>query len=144
MDTFDEMDEMFTRLFSRIDREFIGDSPQMYRYRFIVSDDGEGPVTKELQGNDAPVSRLTGETFAEVHRIGNEVKVITDLHGIPEEALRLEVKGNTIVIDAEDADHHYYTSAALPPVDPESMQKTLKNGVLEVTFRNIPGQPEKT
>ena len=83
----------------------------------MVRDDGEGPVIQEMADDDAPVSRVTGEPVAEVHRIGNEVKVITELPGITEEALRLDVKGNTLVIDAGDADHHYRTSAALPPVD---------------------------
>jgi len=72
------------------------------------------------------------------------VKVITDLSGITEEALRLDVKGSTLIIDAGDADHSYRTSAGLPPVDISSMQKTLKNGVLEVTFTSLPDQPEKT
>jgi HSP20 family protein len=144
MDMFDEMDEMFTRLFSRMDREFMSGSPQMNRYRFSVSDDGEGPVIHEMQADDTPAYRLTVETVAEVHRIGNEVKVITDLPGITEEALRLDVKGNTLVIDAGDADHHYHSSAGLPPVDPASMQKTLKNGVLEITFMSLPSQPKNT
>jgi HSP20 family protein len=143
MDMIDEMDEMFARLFFRMDREFMNGSAQMNRYRFIVSDECEGPVLQEMQGDDAPVSRLTGETVVEVHRIGNEVKVITDLPGITEEALRLDVKGNTLVIDAGDAEHHYHSSAGLPPVDPASMKKTLKNGVLEVTFTSRPHQPEK-
>ena len=143
LDMFDEMDEMFARLFSRMDREFMNGSPRMKRYRFIVSDECEGPVIQGMQGDDAPVSRLTSETVVEVHRIGNEVKVITDLPGITEEALRLDVKGNTLVIDAGDAEHHYHSSAGLPPVDPASMKKTLKNGVLEVTFTSLPHQPEK-
>lgn len=143
LDMFDEMDEMFARLFFRMDREFMNGSPRMNRYRFIVSDECEGPVIQEMQGDDAPVSRLTGETVVEVHRIGNEVKVITDLPGITEEALRLDVKGNTLVIDAGDAEHHYHSSAGLPPVDAASMKKTLKNGVLEVTFTSLPHQPEK-
>lgn len=68
--------------------------------------------------------------------------MIVDLPGITEEALRLDVKGSTLVIDAGDADHAYRTSAELPPVDTASMQKTLKNGVLEVTFTSLPEHPE--
>ena len=139
---FDEMDEMFARLFSRMDREFMNGSPQMIGYRIMVRDRGEGPEIQEMAGA-APVSRQTGEPVAEVHRIGNEVKVITDLPGITGDALRLDVKGNMLVIDAGDADHHYHSSAALPPVDPASMKKTLKNGVLEVTFTSLPDPPRK-
>jgi len=142
LDMFDEIDEMFESLFTRMDREFMSGSPRQYRYRIMVRDDGEGPVVQEMPGNDAPLSCLAGDPVAEVHRIGNEVKVITGLPGITEEALRLEVRGNTLVIDAGDADQSYRTSAALPPVDVASMQKTLKNGVLEVTFTSLPVQSE--
>jgi HSP20 family protein len=86
------------------------------------------------------LSCVTREPVAEVHPVGNEVKVIVDLPGITEEVLRLHVKGTTLVIDAVNADHHYRTSAALPPVDVGSLLKTLKNGVLEVTFTSLPEQ----
>lgn len=143
MDMFEEMDEMFSRLFSQINREFMDGSTQMNGYRITVRDDGEGPEVHDMPGSNAPIPRITGETIAEVHRIGYEVKVIADLPGITEEALRLDVKGNTLVIDAGDADHHYQTSAVLPPVDTASMQNTLKNGVLEVTFTSLPERSEK-
>ena len=42
------------------------------------------------------------------------------------------------IIDAGDADRHYHTSALLPPVDAATMQKSLKNGVLEVTCALLP------
>jgi HSP20 family protein len=142
MDMFDEMDEMFDHLFSRIDREFMNGFPEGYGYRIMVRDGGEGAGVNDMADDVTPFTRVTGEPVAEVHHIGNEVKVIADLPGITEEALRLDVKGSTLVIDAGDADHAYRTSAALPPVDIGSMQKTLKNGVLEVTFTSLPEQPE--
>lgn len=144
MDLFDEMDEMFARLFSRMDWEFMDRTPRGHGYRIMVRDNGEGPEIEEMADDAGPLPRMTGEPMAEVHRIGKEVKVIADLPGITEEALRLDVKGNTLVIDAGDADHYYHTSAALPPVDTASMQKTLKNGVLEVTFTSLQEPSEKT
>ena len=143
MDIFDEMDEMFARLFSRMDREFMAGSPQEYWYRVMIRNDGEAPEIQEIADDAAFPTCVTGEPLAEVHRIGNEVKVIADLPGITEEALRLDVNGDTLVIDAGDADHSYRKSAALPPVDTASMQKTLKNGVLEVTFTSLPDPSEK-
>ena len=74
------------------------------------------------------------ELVAEVHRIGNEVKVIVELPGVTDESLKLDMQGDRLIIDAGDADRHYHTSAMLPPVDPGSMQKSLKNGVLEITY----------
>jgi HSP20 family protein len=143
MDMFEEMDEMFARLFSRMDREFGTGSPQGYGYRVMIRNGGDPREIQEVPDDGAPLSRTTGEPVPEVHRIGNEVKVIADLPGITGEELRLVVKGNTLVIDAGDADHYYHTSAALPPVDTASMQKTLKNGVLEVTFTGLRDLSEK-
>jgi len=49
-----------------------------------------------------------------------------------------------VLIDAGDADHHYHTSATLPPVDASSLHSSIKNGVLEVTFRCLPGTAAET
>jgi HSP20 family protein len=142
MDMFEEMNEIFARLFSRMDREFTAGSSRRSGYRIIVKDDGECPEVQEMPVDTGSVPRMTGEPVAEVHCVGNEVKVIADLPGITEEALRLDVKGNTLIIDAGDADHCYRTSAVLPPVDAASMQHSLKNGVLEVTFVSLPDRSE--
>jgi HSP20 family protein len=144
MDLFEEIDEMFARLFSQVDRKFITGSPQGYGYRIMFQDDAEGPEDLAIADDGANVTCVTSEPAVEVHRIGNEVKVITDIPGITGDALRLDVKGSTLIIDAGDADHFYRTSADLPPVDINSMQKTLKNGVLEVTFTSLPDQPVET
>jgi HSP20 family protein len=135
MDMFDEMDEMFARLFSRMNRDFSAGPPQVTGYRIVWSNGGASSQTAELP--PTPL-RATDEPVAEVHQIGDETRVITELPGVTDETIRLDVKGNTLLIDAGDADRHYRTSAALPPVDPASMQRSFKNGVLEVTFRNLP------
>jgi HSP20 family molecular chaperone IbpA len=142
MDMFGEMDEMFARLFSRMDREFPGATRPGHGYRIRVRDTRECPEIPAMADDAASQSCMRGEPVAEVHRIGNTVKVIADLPGITDESLRLDMRGDTLVIDAGDADHHYLTSASLPPVDPASLQKTLKNGVLEVTFTSFPDPSE--
>ncbi|MGB9177363.1 MAG: Hsp20/alpha crystallin family protein, partial [Methanoregula sp.] len=109
MDLFDEMDGIFARLFSRMDREFMAGSPQISGYHIMVQDNEESLKAQEMPDDAGSVSRMAGEPVVEVHRIGNEVKVIADLPGITEEALRLDVQGDTLVIDAGDADHHYHT-----------------------------------
>ncbi len=139
MDMFEEMDEMFARLFTRMNRDFMDSSHPGYGHRIAITGHGDEPESGEPADDAGSPALVTGETAAEIHHIGDEVKVIADLPGITEDALRLGVKGNLLVIDAGDADHHYHTTAALPPVDAASMQKTLKNGVLEVTFRSMPG-----
>jgi HSP20 family molecular chaperone IbpA len=70
----------------------------------------------------------------EIHRIGDEVKVITELPGITRESLHLTIAGNELFIDADAGTRKYHTTVTLPLVDPDPMQVLLKNGVLEVTF----------
>ena len=135
MDMFEEMDEMFARLFARMNQEFSTGRPEVYEYRIVISNDRAPGRMQEIP---APASRAAGEPFAEVHRIGGETLVITELPGVTDEMIRLDVKGSTLIIDAGDAEHHYHTTADLPPVDASSMQKSFRNGVLEVSFRNLP------
>ena len=135
MDMFEEMDEMFARLFTRMDREFASGNPQVCGYRIVMGNEGMPGGMQEIPASS---SRVTHEPVAEVHRIGDETKVVAELPGATDESVRLDVKGNTLVIDAGDAENHYHTTADLPPVDAASMQGSFKNGVLEVTFRNLP------
>jgi len=134
MDMFDQMDEMFARLFSQMSRDMSTGGSKMYGYHIVI-DNGNGPgnVT-EFQ---PALPRSAGEPVAEVHHIGDETMVIAELPGITEESVRLDVKGTTLVIDAGDADNHYHTTAEVPGVDVATMTKSLKNGVLEVTFSNL-------
>lgn len=88
-------------------------------------------------------ARNPGEPVPEVHQIGDEVKVIVELPGVTDESLRLDVQGDRLIIDAGDTDRHYHTSAMLPQVNTAPYRKSLKNGVLEVTFRIHPDNSEK-
>jgi len=133
MDMFEELDEVFDRLFAQMDREFFTSRSSTCEYRTLSDKDEDPDIT-----TPAPVPNLRAapEPVTEVHTIGNEVKVVAELPGATDDEIRLSVRGNSLIIDAGDADHHYRTTAALPAVDPASMRKSFKNGVLEVTFRN--------
>ena len=54
MDMFGEMDEMVTRLFSRMDREFMNGFSEGYGYRVMVREDREGPAMQEMADDVAP------------------------------------------------------------------------------------------
>jgi len=136
LDLFEEMDVLFSRLFTRMDREFTNGNPQVYGYRIVIGNDETPGGMQEIP---APTSRVTREPVAEVHRIGDETTVVVELPGTTEDSIRLEVKGNLLIIDAGDAENHYHTTADLPPVDAASMRQSLRHGVLEVTFRNLTG-----
>ncbi|OPY38488.1 MAG: hypothetical protein A4E35_00911 [Methanoregula sp. PtaU1.Bin051] len=139
-DIFRQMDAMMAQLMREMESGFpAGMMPGAGGYRIIIHG---GELPPGIGGPEESRSRDPGEPAAEVHRIGDEVKVVTELPGVTDEALRLNVSEGRLVIDAGDADRHYHTSAALPPVDPASMKKSLRNGVLEVTFTALPEQPE--
>ena len=135
MDMFDQMDDMFARLFSQMSRDMTIGGPKVYGYHIVI-DNGNGPG--DVTEFQPALPRSSGEPVAEVHHIGDETMVIAELPGIMEESVRLDMKGTTLVIDAGDADNHYHTTAEVPGADPATMKRSLKNGVLEVTFSNLP------
>ncbi len=137
IDMFDQMDEMFARLFSQMSRDMSTSGLKMYGYHIVI-DNGNGPG--DVTEFQPALPRSTGEPVAEVHHIGDETMVIAELPGIMEESVRLDMKGTTLIIDAGEADNHYHTTAEVPGVDPATMTMSLKNGVLEVTFGNLPGK----
>jgi hypothetical protein len=100
MDMFGQMDGMFARLFSRMDREFTAGAPHLCGYQIVFRNGGEPPAMEEVP---VPEPRATREPVAEVHRIGDETKVITELPGATDDTIRLGVKGSRLVIDAGDA-----------------------------------------
>jgi len=145
-DLFRRMDAMMAQMMNGMEsgsfmESFMNmpDRPQGSGYRIVIE---SGTLPQEPVLPETIRSRDAGEPAAEVHTIGNEVKVIVELPGISEDALRLDVRGDTLVIDAGDGDRHYNTSVKLPAVDPASMRTTLKNGVLEVTFKAVSGASE--
>ena len=138
-DMFRDMDELFAHFYARMTRDFPAGDPQAFGYPMVIQWDGESsPV--HYSPNE-PHRAGTGPEV-EVHRIDNEVKVITELPGITRDVLSLMIKGDELFIDADAGTLQYHTSAILPPVDSDSMQVSLKNGVLEVTFGILTGTSE--
>ena len=134
-DMFEEMDEIFARLFSQMQQDMLADNRQFSGYRIVI----RGSDFPESDGNTPGVQpRITETPVAEMHRIDDEVKVIAELPGARPDSIRLGVDGQRLIIDAGDPEMPYHTMADLPPVDAGSMQHSFRNGVLEVTFRLLP------
>jgi HSP20 family molecular chaperone IbpA len=135
---FDEMDEIFFYLVSRMQENFTTINPQVSGFR-IVLDSGN----RYMPVQDIPEipSRTAASPATEVHRLDDEVKVIAELPGAAKESIRLEVRDRRLCIGAEGVGIPYHTTADLPPVDTGTMAYTFRNGVLEVTFRVLPDIP---
>jgi HSP20 family molecular chaperone IbpA len=128
---FRDMDEMFTYLSTRMTRDFSGIEPPIFRYPDIPERYGESSMDPGLPYDEVRAGSGLG---VEVHRIDDEVKVITELPGVTRDKLHLTMKGNKLFIDTDTGSLQYHTSVILPPVNTEPVQVSLKNGVLEVTF----------
>lgn len=137
-DMFEEMDEIFNHLFSRMNQDFTNGRPQVSGFRIII--DG-GDLHTPVQDYPEIPSRAATSPVAEVHRIDDEVKVVAELPGAARDSIRLDVQGSVLSIDADGVTTPYHTTADLPPVDNGSMQSTFRNGVLEVTFRVLAEEP---
>ena len=138
-DMFRDMDEMFAYLSTRMTRDFPGREFRVFRYPDILEHEGELSIEPGLSHEEL---RTVSEPGVEVHRIYDEVKVITELPGITRDTLHLTMKGNKLFIDADIGTLQYHTSVILPPVNTEPMQVSIKNGVLEVTFVVLTGIPD--
>jgi HSP20 family molecular chaperone IbpA len=139
-DMFLEMDELYTHLFTRITRNFAaGDSNASVYYRKIRQD-GQ---SRAIPGSQCDQLRAVSDPIVEIHRTGDEVKVITELPGMTMDAIELKLLGSTLTIDAKEGSSQYHTHADLPPVDSGSMQASFKNGVLEVTLKRLPDYSEE-
>jgi HSP20 family molecular chaperone IbpA len=134
-DMFREMDEIFSRLVSRMHEEMYSMDMPMGGYRIAFESTVFPPL--ESPAEEIP-SRISHVPVAEVHRIDDEVKVIAELPGAPADSIRLDLKGQRLTIEAGGPDMPYHSTADLPPVDRSSMQQSFRNGVLEVTFKTLP------
>ena len=101
---------------------------------------GRGMQEITHHGLGDPAVRLD-EPVAEVHRLGDDVKVVVEMPGVSEEDLNIRLDGEELMIDAAGSIRTYHTHADVPPVDPKSLQHSLRNGVLEVTLHALPETP---
>ena len=138
-DMFREVDELFAHLYAQMTRDFAAGGIPSFGIHVFMSSGGEN-VSKPYPQHDQ--LRAHSEPVVEIHRIGDDVKVITELPGATLESLHLTIDGNELFIDADAGTRQYHTTATLPPVDPDSMQVSLKNRVLEVTFGILEGSSE--
>jgi len=76
------------------------------------------------------------EPIVDVFDEGEKVVVITELPGVEESNVHLEVKDDILNLSAEAKDRKYSKEVLLPsPVDADSMESSYKNGVLEIKLR---------
>ena len=86
----------------------------------------------QIEEWDGTVER---QLICEVITTDKEVKVITELPGVPQERLKMNIIYDELEINAENGKRKYYEIIHLPAeADTRIFKSTLSNGLLEVTF----------
>jgi HSP20 family molecular chaperone IbpA len=132
IDVFGEIDAIFDRLFNRMFRDFLKEegeftpSSSSHENHLIASG---GPELQARIGG-------SGEPVPEIFRGDGVVKIVTSLPGVTGENLNLVLRGGKLIAEAACEDRVVHGETPLPTdIDPSTLTHSLKNGVLEVSFR---------
>ena len=95
-----------------------------------------GDIRETAKG---PVLAKRREPVFDVHDMSREVVVSAEIPGVDRKDIRVEVKGDLLVIKAGRGNRRYTRDDIVLPagVDPRSVKFTYKNGVLEVRVRKL-------
>ena len=92
-----------------------------------------GNIKKTKAG---PKVSETREPIVDVFDEKDHILVIAELPGIDEKSIKLELKKDTLLLEAESKDRKYTKEILLPTkVDFESRKMNFKNGILGVKFK---------
>ena len=109
-------------------------------YGFTVRTMGGGKVKVEPFGNirkteKGPVVEEVREPLVDVFDEEKEFKVIAELPGVTEDEIKVGISGDILTISAEGKRRKYHKETLLTAkTKPETMTKSFKNGILEITF----------
>jgi len=76
------------------------------------------------------------EPIVDVFDEKDHILVVAELPGVSEESIKLELKGDILILEAGDEKRKYYKEILLSSkVDFESREEIFKNGVLEIKLK---------
>ncbi|MFH1337579.1 MAG: archaeal heat shock protein Hsp20 [Nanoarchaeota archaeon] len=75
------------------------------------------------------------EPLVDVFDEKDEVKIVAELPGVAQKDIKLNVKQNKLTISVETKERKYYKEVKLPCKVKGKLDKTYKNGVLEVRLK---------
>jgi HSP20 family protein len=89
-----------------------------------VRETARGPVVEEVR-----------EPLVDVFDEKDCILIITELPGVAENEIKIEIAGDILNLTASDKDRKYAKEILLPgKVKPESMETSYNNGILEITL----------
>jgi HSP20 family molecular chaperone IbpA len=78
------------------------------------------------------------DTPAEVHETEDEVRVLTEMPGVPEDQLHLRIREGLLWIVGISGNQGFRARVPIQGVEPEPVRCTCRHGVVEAVFRKIP------
>jgi len=92
-----------------------------------------GNIKKTPKGPKVEEER---EPITDVFDEKDEIRVYAEMPGIDEKAITVDLKGDILEVKAVSKDRKYYKEILLPvKVKPETLEKSYKNGILEVKIK---------
>ena len=92
-----------------------------------------GNIKKTPKGPKVEEER---EPITDVFDEKEEIKVYAEMPGIDEEAITVDLKGDILEVKAVSKDRKYHKEILLPAkVKPETLEKSYKNGILEISIK---------
>ncbi len=153
-DIFDEfdriehmMDEMMRQAFERPTSTRRTRRPYVYGFSMTTGPDGK-PIIKQF-GNIKPdyqhskplIKEIREETepLVDVLEEDKTITVVAQLQGIKQQDIDVYVTETQVTISVNAKEHTYYKKLQLPAiVDPRSVKKSYKNGVLQIKLQKMP------
>ncbi len=107
----------------------------------VVETTPTAPVSPEMQG-----TRLGAEPVTDiiVDEQDGLIRVIMELPGVTERDVKLDVSESTLKVEATNEFKRFYKEVTFPKtIDPKTVKKSLKNGILELKFKFRNGNDNK-
>jgi len=149
----DEFDRFFKSMFRSVNLDELFENvkstgctgPLCYGYTMTVGPDGI-PVVKQY-GNAKPElspASDTREPLVDTLVDDKEkiVKLVAEMPGVEKKDVKIVVDGKIVNIDAENGDKKYHVKVPIQhKVDENSVKASYKNGILEITFKQVEEKP---
>jgi len=109
----------------------IGDRPRVQTFGNIR------PIEKGAGKREIKITE-TREPIVDVFDEKDHILVVAELPGVLEESIKLDFKGDILILEAGDEKRKYSKEILLPTkVDFEQKETNFKNGILEIKLKKI-------
>ena len=139
---FEKIEELMRKMLDSHFEDFEDDDlrsaqPRVYGFSLSFGPEGKGEL-KELSAMPKRQERepKQNDRFVEVLNLPQEVTLVVELPGVEPKHIHLKAFSKQLSIRVTDPDRLFSKTIALPAeVEPDSLKKTLKNGILEVVLK---------